>query len=262
LQARTTPLPPGTPPPLPAGAVELRTRLGSFWFDGADNKVVPWIRREATWEADVLRLFSAVVQRGMVAIDIGANVGYHTVALARLVGELGHVHAFEPLPETVDLLRANVWRHSYSNITVHPQAVSDRSGTVHIELNTDGASSSRLAATGLEAQAVTLDEALPGISVDVLKLDIEGAEPLALRGATELLRRSPRLLAVVEFRNAPHLDGSAPEDALDLYENLGFELCVLHPEGRPVPATAQAILDAASKVETLNIVLRRPARTG
>jgi FkbM family methyltransferase len=257
FRARSTPLPDGSRPPLPASAVELKTLQGEMWFDGDDLKLTPWVREHATWEADLIRLLDAHVKPGMTVVDVGANVGFLTVVLAQLVGDEGHVHAFEPLPETLEILRANVWRHRAANVTVHPQAVSDRDGTVHVAPDPKGRSGAALAEHGFEVQAVTLDGALAGARVDVLKVDVEGAEPLVLAGAQRVLAASPDLLAVVEFRPETHLDGSTPEQVLARYTGLGFRLQLLHADGSTHDAGADDVLAAARANETINLVLRR-----
>ena len=257
LTARSTPLPAGPAPQLPASAIELRTRYGSMWFDAEDEKLTPWIRRHATWEADVVRLLTDEVRAGMTVADVGANVGFHTVVLARLVGEQGRVHAFEPLPATVELLRANLWRQRCDNATVHAVAVSDRAGIAHIAPDPHGRSGAALAAEGEEVEAARLDDLLDGVPLDLLKVDVEGAEPLVLRGAGRVLSASPRLLAIVEFRPERHLDGSTPEEVLALYQGLGFRLQLLHADGSTHDATAGEVLAAAAEHETINLVLRR-----
>jgi hypothetical protein len=93
--------------------------------------------------------------------------------------------------------------------------------------------------------------------VDVLKIDVEGAEPLVLRGASAILARSPVLAAVVEFRNEPHVGGESPEAVLAFYESLGFELCLLRRNGDLEPSTRSAVLERAGAVPSLNLVLRR-----
>jgi FkbM family methyltransferase len=261
-KAHTTPLPPGKRASLPDSAVELRTRYGGFWFDGADRKMTPWIRRHATWEQDVLRLLSSVVRPGMTVVDVGANIGFHTVVLSRLTGPSGRVHAFEPHPVTLELLRANLWRHGCANTTVHACAVADHAGTLELEVDPEGLSGTHLGAGGIHVDAVTLDDALAGVPVDVMKVDVEGAEPLVLRGAARTIARSPGLLAVVEFRGHEHLDGSGPEEVLDLYESLGLTPALLHPDGRMVAATRAALLAAAQRVDTLNIVLQKAQSLG
>lgn len=256
-RATSTPLPDGPPPELPESAIELDTLFGTLWFDGDDAKLTPWVRRHATWEADVIRLIGDTVRPGMTVADVGANVGFHTVVLAQLVGEGGRVHAFEPFPQTVDLLRANVWRHGCGNVLVHAQAVSDRAGTVHISPDPAGRSGAKLAPAGIEVRAVRLDDVLDAVPLGFLKVDVEGAEPLVLKGAVRLLEASTALVAIVEFRRETHLDGSTPEEVLELYASLGFRLGLLRADGRAQGASAAEVLEAAGATETLNLVLTR-----
>lgn len=257
LRAPSTPLPDGPVPALPEAATELRTLYGSFWFDGNDDKLTPWIRRHATWEADLIRLFEANVRAGAAVVDVGANVGFHSVVLSRLVGPSGAVHAFEPLPVTIDILRANLWRHGCDNVTVHEAAATDRVGVAEMAPDAEGRSGARLAHGGITVATTTLDEALDGRAIDILKVDVEGAEPLVLAGARTVLAASPNVLAVVEFRNETHLDGSAPEDVLAGYESLGFRLERLRPDGGTSRASHDELMSAASAAGTLNLVLRR-----
>lgn len=258
-RAHGTPLPAGPVPPIPANAVELRTLHGSFWFDGADNKLTPWIRRHATWEADVLRYLGSVVRPGMVTVDVGANIGFLTVMLAKLVGPAGRVHAFEPWPGSVEFMRANLWRHGCTNVTVHAAAVLDKPGRVCFRRDAEGDSGGHVVLDGgtgdLEVDAVTIADAVPEQRVDVMKIDVEGAEPLVLTGAASLLARSPAVIAVVEFRGGAHLDGSSPEAVLEHYLSLGLEPYRLLASGRAV-ATTPGELIAAAGDETINIVLR------
>jgi FkbM family methyltransferase len=260
IGARDTPLPEGSRPALPATAVELRTLRGTFWFDGADTKLTPWIRRHATWEADVLRYLGSVVRPGMVAVDVGANVGFLTVLLSKLVGPVGRVHAFEPWPANLEFLNANLWRHGCSNVTVYPFAALDRSGAVSFARDPAGDSGGHVdlaGGGGFDVDAVTIAEAVQEQRIDVLKIDAEGAEPLVLTGAAPLLARSAGVAAVVEFRGGPHLDGRSPEEVLDHYLALGLEPYRLLPSGRAVATTPDELIAVAAGDESINIVLRR-----
>lgn len=254
-----TPLPPGDPPPLPADAVELDTAIGTLWFDGADDHLTPWIRSQGVWEADVMKLLARTLRPGSTFVDVGANVGFHTLLAAQLVGPQGTVVAIEAAPWTVELLRANVWRHGAGGVRIVDAAASDVAGTVRLEVDPRHRSGARLtdAEDAVEVRAAPLDELVPDLAVDVLKADVEGAEPLVLRGARGLLERSPRVLAVVEFRDEPHLSGETPEEVLAFYESLGFELCLLRRNGDLAPATRDAVLERARREPSFNLVLRR-----
>lgn len=251
-----TPLPPGTPQQLPADAVELDTAIGTLWFDGGDTRLTPWVRSQGVWEADVMKLLGRSLAPGSVFVDVGANVGFHTVLAAQLVGRGGQVFAVEPAPWTLALLRANAWR-SGVEVTVLPVAASDAAGTVRLAYEAGHRSGAQLSRTGVEVEAVPLDALLPEVAVDVLKVDVEGAEPLVLRGARAVLARSPRLLAVVEFRNERHLSGESPAEVLAFYESLGFQLCLLRRNGDLEQASAGAVLERSRREPSFNLVLRR-----
>lgn len=254
-----TALPAGAPPGLPPEAVELDTAIGTLWFDDADDHVTPWIRSQGVWEADVMKLLERTLRPGSTFVDVGANVGFHTVLAAQAVGPDGRVVSVEPAPWSLELLRANVWRHGARQVTVAPVAASDAAGTVRLELDPRHRSGARLtdAPGAVEVETARLDELVPDGAVDVMKVDVEGAEPLVLRGAPGLLDRSPSLVAVVEFRDEPHLSGESPEEVLAFYESLGFELCLLHRNGDVVAATRAVVLERARREPSFNLVLQR-----
>ena len=250
---RHTPLPPGARPELPAEAVELDTAIGTLWFDSADKLLTPWVRSQGVWEADVMKLLARWLKPGTLYVDVGANVGFFAVFAAQLGAR---VVAVEPVPWTLELLRANVWRHG-ADVTVVDAAASDTAGTVRIAYDPEHRSGAAIGAEGVEVRAATLDELVPEGEVDVLKIDVEGAEPLVLRGATSILARSQLLAAIVEFRTRPHAGGESPEDVLAFYESLGFELCMLHRNGEIEPVPAKLVMHWASLAPTVNLVLRR-----
>jgi FkbM family methyltransferase len=248
-----TPLPGGPPPALPADAVELDTAIGTLWFDAADEHLTPWIRSQGVWEADVMKLLARFLRPGSLFVDVGANVGYHAVFAAQLGAR---VVAVEPVPWTLELLRANVWRNG-ADVEVVEAAAADSAGTVRIGVDAAHRSGAQIGGEGIEVPAAPLDELVPEGEVDVLKIDVEGAEPLVLRGASAILARSPVLAAVVEFRDEPHVGGESPEDVLAFYESLGFELCLLRRSGELEPSTRAAVLERARTAPSLNLVLRR-----
>jgi FkbM family methyltransferase len=248
-----TPLPGGSLPALPADAVELDTAIGTLWFDRADEHLTPWIRSQGIWEADVMKALTRLVEPGSVFVDVGANVGYHSLFAAQLGA---HVVAVEPVPWTLELLRANVWRHR-ADVEIVEAAASDGAGTVRVAIDPAHRSGAQVGEHGVEVRAAPLDELVPEGAVAVLKVDVEGAEAQVLRGASAILERSPELAAIVEFRSGPHARGEAPADVLAFYESLGFELCLLHRNGELEPSTQAAVLQRAAGVSSLNLVLRR-----
>jgi len=140
-------------------------------------------------ETEVIK---GIVKEGDVVVDAGANIGYYTLILSKLVGPKGKVYAFEPGEECFDLLKENVKENKADNVILINKALSNKEGDIKFYVNKkDKASSSLLEETkdlGVEVivKGTTLDKEVPE-PIDFLKMDIEGAELDALIGAPELL---------------------------------------------------------------------------
>jgi len=245
---------------LPDNVVEVETAIGALWLDGRDHLITPLIQEYGNWELDVCALLERTLKPGMTFVDVGANIGYFSVLASKLVGSEGRVFAVEPDPRTVSLLRANLSRHDCSNTTVLPIAAHSTTGQVPFVVNPEGAAGSGIDPDATDAVLVPasrLDDVIEG-AVDVIKVDVERAEHLVIRGAEQTLSRSAAPVAVVEFW--PTLErlpgGDAPAEVLAYYESLGFELGLLQTDGRVEPATAQRILEVGSSVPLMNIVLQ------
>ena len=162
----------------------------------------------------------------MVVVDIGANVGYFTLLSAEQVGPGGTVYAFEPEPDNYALLKKNIELNSYSNIRAIESAVSDECGSIQLFLSSmDNGSHSiyDAAARGVAGiktvNTTTLDAFLEGKGwpkVDLVKIDVEGAENKVLDGMKLFCEKSPEFNLIIEF--CPVLiraTGANPFDLLD-----------------------------------------------
>lgn len=153
------------------------------------------------WFEDEIRFVRRWLREGMRAVDAGASYGVYTLAMARAVGESGRVWAFEPTAEVAAYLERSVVLNGLRNVTVRRAAVSDRAGSIEFasgvypELNAVGGQG-----TVTRVDAVTLDEQ-GWNALDFLKIDIEGHEAQAIRGAQRLLRdTSPLVMLELKAR--------------------------------------------------------------
>ena len=143
---------------------------------------------------------------GDVFFDCGANQGIYTLAAAKLVGEKGRVFSFEPQPYAVKCLQDNLALNELNNVTIIEAAVSDQKGMVSLDLSTSEVSASIVTDFGgektLEVETVRLDDVAKEYAVvpDLIKLDVEGAEYMALQGAADLLKEHKPIL-VLEVMN-------------------------------------------------------------
>lgn len=224
------------------------------------------------YEADSKSLLEGLIQEGMTIFDVGAHVGTYTLMAARLTGPTGHVYAFEAEPENYSILKKNVELNGYQNVTCVPKAVSNRSGLLTLYVSSQGndrhtligSSTAEGQGTPCEVETISLDEFSASIEwprVDVVKMDIEGAEPMAIEGMSELFRRSENLSLVMEF--APDIlraSGVNPEDFLTLLASLGFCIAPVEstfPKQLLQPERFGSAVPEIEKLGAINLFCRR-----
>lgn len=158
----------------------------------------------------------ASLPRGGTFVDVGANWGYFTLAGAHAVGAEGRVLALEPDPRMHDELRANVARNGIRNVTVLPVAAAEGAGEAvlagYAEADRNRGVSSLVAAPSADAPAFTvrtaaLDDLLDGEgigAVDLVKIDVEGAEERVLRGMARGLAEGRYRRVLLELHPLQH----------------------------------------------------------
>ena len=201
-----------------------------------------------TYEPELQAALRNFVRPGWVAYDVGANIGYISLALARLVGVEGRVYAFEALPANLERLRQNLLLNRLqSTVEVVPAAVADRLAPVQFLVGPSGGMGKAAGSAGRQSFDYSEQISVTGVSLDdfvytlgnpppqAVKLDIEGGEVLALPGMRRLLAGAPPLI---------FLELHGPEAARVAWELLiaaGYQLCRMAP-GYPV-GIAQEQLD-------------------
>jgi len=145
-----------------------------------------------------------LVSPGMVVVDAGANCGIYTMAAARLVGPSGRVLSFEPGSRAFALLKENIAINQFQNVRAYRAALCDKNGKAHLYHDERGQTSFSLGypkngrAGFEEVTTRTLDSVLEeegAGQVGLIKLDVEGAEELVLRGVEKLLVHSrPKII--------------------------------------------------------------------
>jgi len=198
-----------------------------------------------SYEPFMLETIARFARPGMTAYDVGAHIGYVTLCLAQAVGPQGHVVAFEPLPANQQRLRTNL---KLNGLTEHVQVVAGAVGEVagrqwfkpHLsvamgKLTTAGAPDEPAAGL-LEVEVVALDEfaAASGTLPGLIKMDIEGGEAAALRGARRLMRQAKPIL-LLELHEAQAAKAGTVFDEL---QQLGYEVRRLARQYPVVTSTA------------------------
>ena len=212
------------------------------------------------YEKGTTRLFKQLVKDGSVVVDAGANIGYFTLLAARLVGKTGRVFAFEPALSNYDLLVKNIEENRYETVTPVKKAVSNKTGVTELFLDGLNMGSNTIYCPGkfgksVPVDTVTLDEFFKDREspIDLIKMDIEGAEMAALEGMANIIKKNDNLRIITEF--VPHRlieAGVSPESFLNLITDYGFSIYVIDEDEESIqPVSIVQVL------ETWNVETRR-----
>jgi len=200
-----------------------------------------------SWREPELDLLPYAVRPGDTVLDVGANFGLYSHHLSKAVGPKGKVFAFEPVPFTYKTLRRVARVLRLGNVEIVPKGCSNEAGTVtfQVPLSPAGTLSAGMAFIGsrtddhdgreaqvrwtqtkeIPAELVVLDDFLPAIDdLPFVKIDVEGAEPFALRGAKKLIdRHLPTVLIEI---NPWYLQGfgQTVDDLWKPFADRGYEL--------------------------------------
>jgi FkbM family methyltransferase len=199
-----------------------------------------------TYEPDLQLAIRDLVQPGWVAYDVGANIGYISLLLARAVGPNGRVISFEALPDNLERLRTNLGLNDLGvPVQVVPGAVVDRARVVEFLVGPSGGMGKAAGSAGrevayrqkLNVEGISLDEFVftQGNPIpQVIKMDIEGGEILALPGMARLLVEASPLILI-------ELHGPiSVKTAWDCLTQAGYRISQMQP-GYPVVASIHAL---------------------
>jgi FkbM family methyltransferase len=183
----------------------IKARHGYVLYNRNDTVIGRSIETYGEYFESEIGVFRRFVGAGDVALDVGANIGTHTLALARLAGPQGFVYAFEPQRLVFQTLCANIALNSLTNVHCVNAAVGDEAGTLHMSdadpsqpNNFGGAQLELLAGArqGPPVSRIVLDDFLDVDRLKLVKIDVEGMESQVLQGARRTLTRFKPLLYV------------------------------------------------------------------
>jgi FkbM family methyltransferase len=223
-------------------------RFNDFW----------WV-----WMSRLSKTEIALIQNhgGNHLVDVGVNFGVFALAMAHEHSR-ATIHTFEPAPRIFSVLRENLHRNHVINVRTNQIALSDQTGVLKFTVNEGSEALSHIGekltdlnalTTTLEVQSVTLDEYCQknGIErIDMLKIDVEGAEPKVLRGASKLLSGKRIACIYLEFCPLWLADMKESPETLRLpLEAAGYQLRELAPDG-----TVGNLIDLAKLSGSMNIL--------
>jgi len=249
-------------------SILVESEQGIFAVHARDHIVGPCLASLGTWEASVIAHVRRILRPGDFCVDIGANFGWHTIAMQRAVGPRGKVVAIEPDSENRRVLEWNLRLAGAGNVVVLPLAIWESGGQVTLELAPDNFGDHRVrAARRMDAMgessrrcatvpAMRLDDAMEAAAADrasdplrLLKIDAQGSEVAIFRGAPDTLARTDCLLA--EFW--PYglaAAGHTASEYLEFVHRHFRRFLILEHRGVAVPgATCGAVEDLSAAID-------------
>jgi FkbM family methyltransferase len=218
------------------------TSTGRYYLptDAPQDHVISCIKSGGVFEPEVVETAKAYIWRGSTVLDVGANFGQMSVLFSRFVGTGGHVHSFEADPFVYELLQKTLAANNCQNVTARLGAVYDRPnqqlfyraqdftripayGSYGIDPN---------ATAGRTVKTLTIDGLNINTPISFIKVDIQGSDLFALRGAVETIKRH-RMPIIFEFEQEFQAEfGTSFQDYVDFVDSISyrFEKLVMERE--------------------------------
>ncbi len=196
-------------------------------------------------ETNEKEIYKKYIKKGDVVLDVGANIGYDTLILAKLVGKNGRVFAFEPGPINFQLLEKNIKINEYNNVTLVNKAVSKDNKSIKLYLNeTNGTGHKiddisnlgvKLNRKSIDIESIKLDDFLKNKKIkkiDFVKIDVEGSESEVIKGMNNIFKNNKSLKMILEFTpGALKNYGKDPKKYLKEFISKGFKLYEIPDKG-------------------------------
>jgi FkbM family methyltransferase len=258
--------------------IEARSRSGLRFLGSTFDLIHSRMYFFGFWEPAITDYLRRALRPGDIVVDVGANVGAHSLLAAQLVGSTGRVHSVEASPSILGLLQRNIRLNGIAHVIVHHVAVMDRHGEVTVfKHGADNIGGTTVLATEGAARAASAEATVPArplgeivpledlLRARLIKIDVEGAEAMVVRGLRDLL---PRFGARTEFLVEVNLDslaaaGSSIEEFTGWFADAGFEVLEI-----PNDYDIEAYLDPPDATPTVfrpdgrrqyDLLFRRPA---
>jgi FkbM family methyltransferase len=205
--------------------------LGKYlmYADAQETGITPHLCMDGYWESWITVALARTLRPGWHCLDVGANHGYYTLIMADAVGPEGRVVPVEPTPRLADLLGQTLDVNGFPSVTVSPMAATDTDGkTLQLVVPARRSMNARLSQVAgptdavVDVETVTVDTLTRDWPrVDLIKIDVEGAEEAVWRGMQRTITQNPGIVLILELNVDRYED---PRGFLEAIELAGFRL--------------------------------------
>lgn len=248
---------------IPGGITAVRTKEFIIGIPSEEWRLAIFLRTVGAFEFGTEKYFCSILNESMNVLDIGANLGIYTL---HGLSAGCHVYSYEPNPNIYKILLDNVGINGFEptgHAHTYNLAVSDAEGQVEFSLlDISGHNSMFHQSTGdkrIKVDAVSLDNHIGNLThIDVVKIDVEGAEPLVLKGMEKIINNNPNIKIIMEFAPSNlQRGGTNPIDFIKTIRNYGFGIKLINESSGELSGITD---DELSGVYSVNIVLQKENR--
>lgn len=239
--------------------------LGKYlvYADAQETGITPHLAMDGFWEPWITLALARTVRPGWHCLDVGANHGYYTLVLADGAGPEGRVAPIEPTPRLAELLRQTLDVNGFPYVEVLQKAASDADGSTlqlvipaHRSLNAHLAEVAGPTDETVAVESVTIDSVTRDWPrVDLIKIDVEGAEESVWRGMEQTISGNRDLIVVLELNVARYED---PRGFLGAIESAGFALRYIDVDAEIKDVTIDRLLAEHVGDDWMLYLARRP----
>lgn len=201
-----------------------KTRFNYFFWLKKDSYLDQCIINNGIFEESLTELVKQIIKEGDIVFDVGANIGYYSVLFSRLIGNRGKVFCFEPTKYYGEVLNRNLKANKTSNVKVFNVGLSNKKQKLEIQIGNSSASFHNPVGSPLETKElvnlISLDEFIEEHTpqkIDLIKVDIDGHEPIFFEGAWNTLSKYNPII-ILEVSHFHYLE--AGYTAWDFYDML------------------------------------------
>jgi FkbM family methyltransferase len=252
---------------------KVRTGHASLHVDVRDVGVGQPLFEKKYYERRETAYFSTIVSEGMTVIDVGANLGYYTTLISKLVGPTGKVFAFEPDQRNLSLLRKNVTLNNCRNVGIFAKALGANKGKSLLYQSANNLGDHHLYETQVNRSSVSVDvDTLDNLLFEdrialanVVKMDVQGYEYYVALGMSEMMKRAKEMVVLSEFW--PHglaLAKASPRAFIEFFRDRRFHLFMLDEDAKETAVTMEQLFNNLKDLKTddpdeafVTIVLRK-----
>ena len=218
--------------------VRLTNSYGITYKLSLKDHVMREVYINGVYEKNTIRQLRKLISPSMTFFDIGANIGTYSLTMAKFLPQ-GKVYSFEPNPRTRKFFQQNITLNGFKNIEVIPVGLSDKEevATLYTPSLTQASLNKHQSSAEQETiQLTTLDRFCDERKIeqiDILKIDVEGHEVKCLMGALNVIKRSKKLIMILEIDDNCLAAGHTKQSLFDMVINMGFRAYL--PKGYPFP---------------------------